>query len=225
MTTFDDPAGARGPLQSRFGAQAARRLSAGFSRSKHPMFIADDLRRWVVGNAAAGELLGIATEEIPWRTMDEFTPPRQREDLARGWSEFLATGEAEGGYQLYFPDREMMPVEFSATAHVFPSRHLAVFMGVADPEDEHMHASSAAPVPSWSPVAAVDVRGPLTAREREIITLVASGCLTAEIAERLVISPETVKSHVQNVMSKLCARTRSHAVAIALVTGQIAWEA
>jgi DNA-binding CsgD family transcriptional regulator len=64
----------------------------------------------------------------------------------------------------------------------------------------------------------------LTERERELMTLVASGCRSGEIAERLFLSPETVKSHVSNAMGKLGAHTRAHAVAIGLVTGAIEWE-
>jgi DNA-binding CsgD family transcriptional regulator len=44
------------------------------------------------------------------------------------------------------------------------------------------------------------------------------------MAELLFLSPETVKSHVHNAMGKLGVHTRAHAVAIALVTGQITWE-
>lgn len=64
----------------------------------------------------------------------------------------------------------------------------------------------------------------LTGREREVMTLVASGLQSGDIAERLFLSPETVKSHVHNALAKLGAHTRAHAVAVALVTGQIAWE-
>ena len=42
-------------------------------------------------------------------------------------------------------------------------------------------------------------------------------------ARDLFLSPETVNSHAHNAMVKLGARTRAHAVAIALVTGQIVW--
>ena len=64
----------------------------------------------------------------------------------------------------------------------------------------------------------------LTEREREVMTLVASGLHGGDIAERLFLSPETVKSHVQNAMGRLDAHTRAHAVAIALVTGQITFD-
>jgi DNA-binding CsgD family transcriptional regulator len=64
----------------------------------------------------------------------------------------------------------------------------------------------------------------LSEREREVMTFVASGLQSGEIAERLFLSPETVKSHVHNALGKLGAHTQAHAVAIALVTGQITWE-
>jgi DNA-binding CsgD family transcriptional regulator len=58
--------------------------------------------------------------------------------------------------------------------------------------------------------------GPLSRREREVFELLADGLSGAEIAERLVLSPETVRTHIRNGMAKLGASTRSQAVAIAL---------
>ena len=188
------------------------------------MLLADDHRRWVTGNAASCELLGIAYEEIPWRTIDDFTPLGQRARLQERWEAFLSSGAAEGWYQLDIPGRGSVPVEFSVIANVLPSRHLSVFVA---PE-----TTPAGPIESasddeaaWAAVVA-DHGGrlQLTGREREVMTLVASGLQSGEMAERLFLSPETVKSHVQNAMGKLGSRTRAHAVAIALVTGQISWE-
>ena len=56
----------------------------------------------------------------------------------------------------------------------------------------------------------------LTAREREILQLLADGMSNADAAAKLFISQETVKSHVRHILSKLEADTRTHAVAIAL---------
>lgn len=56
----------------------------------------------------------------------------------------------------------------------------------------------------------------LTAREREILQLLANGMSNADAAEKLFISQETVKSHVRHILTKLEADTRTHAVAIAL---------
>ena len=61
-----------------------------------------------------------------------------------------------------------------------------------------------------------DREGLLTAREREILVLLANGMSNADAAEKLVISQETVKSHVRHILTKLEADTRTHAVAIAL---------
>jgi DNA-binding NarL/FixJ family response regulator len=56
----------------------------------------------------------------------------------------------------------------------------------------------------------------LTAREREILQLLADGMSNADVATKLFISQETVKSHVRHILAKLEADTRTHAVAIAL---------
>lgn len=210
---------------SRFGSQAVMRLRAAFDRSRHPMLIADDERRWVTGNAAACDLLNLAPEELPWRTMDEFTPPSERKRLDEQWKALLATGAAEGWYQVYLPDRGPLPVEFSATANVLPARHLAVFIPPDDASTDQPESALGREV-AWRPVVSEDGgRLQLTEREREVMTLVAAGLQTDDVAERLFLASETVKSHVHNALGKLGARTRAHAVAIALVTGQITWEA
>jgi DNA-binding NarL/FixJ family response regulator len=56
----------------------------------------------------------------------------------------------------------------------------------------------------------------LTAREREILQLLADGMSNADVAGQLFISQETVKSHVRHILAKLEAETRTQAVAIAL---------
>jgi DNA-binding CsgD family transcriptional regulator len=187
------------------------------------MLIADDQRRWVTGNLAACDLLGIAREEIPWRTMDDFTPPEERKRLDEKWAAFLSAGGAEGWYQLFVPDRGSVAVEFSATANVLPARHLSVFIPAAEVSDEQ--AANLTRERAWAPVLKEGDAGlQLTDREREVMTLVASGLQSGDIAELLFLSPETVKSHVHNALERLGAHTRAHAVAIALVTGQISWE-
>jgi DNA-binding NarL/FixJ family response regulator len=55
----------------------------------------------------------------------------------------------------------------------------------------------------------------LTAREIEILALIAGGLTNAEVAERLVISPLTVKSHVSRILTKMGARDRTQLVVMA----------
>jgi DNA-binding NarL/FixJ family response regulator len=59
----------------------------------------------------------------------------------------------------------------------------------------------------------------LTARELEILRLVASGCANKEIARRLVISERTARSHVSNILGKLGLRSRTQAALWAVREG------
>jgi DNA-binding NarL/FixJ family response regulator len=61
----------------------------------------------------------------------------------------------------------------------------------------------------------------LTAREREVMALAAEGRSNVDIAERLVVSPLTVRTHVQRAMTKLGARDRTQLVVIAYQTGLV----
>ena len=61
----------------------------------------------------------------------------------------------------------------------------------------------------------------LSKREREIMDLLAQGLTGEQVAERLFLSPETIKTHIRNAMGKLEANTRVHAIAIALREGFI----
>jgi two-component system response regulator DevR len=73
--------------------------------------------------------------------------------------------------------------------------------------------------PSLSPallMSHTDADAPLSEREREILQLLAEGLHTEEVAQRIGLSSETVKSDTKRAIQKLEADTRVHAVAIAL---------
>jgi DNA-binding NarL/FixJ family response regulator len=61
----------------------------------------------------------------------------------------------------------------------------------------------------------------LTDREREVMTLVGAGLSNEEIAERLVVSPATAKTHVSRAMGKLGARDRAQLVVYAYESGLV----
>ncbi len=77
-------------------------------------------------------------------------------------------------------------------------------------------AAPSAPVSRPESAAAISS---LTAREREVVALVAAGLSNDEIADRLVVSPLTAKTHVSRAMIKLGARDRAQLVVIAYSTG------
>ncbi len=61
----------------------------------------------------------------------------------------------------------------------------------------------------------------LTKREIEVLQLIADGLINKQIAQRLYVSPETVKSAIEVIREKLSATNRTHAACIAVRNGLI----
>ena len=81
--------------------------------------------------------------------------------------------------------------------------------------------SSRPPPPAPAAAGAPAQLGQLTEREREIVALVAEGLTNDEIANRLIISPMTVKTHVNRSMTKLDLRDRAQLVVAAYQSGLV----
>jgi DNA-binding NarL/FixJ family response regulator len=62
----------------------------------------------------------------------------------------------------------------------------------------------------------------LSVREREVLARLAEGRSIEEIADELVLSTETIRTHVRNAMGKLGTRTRAHAIVVAVRRGELA---
>ena len=88
-----------------------------------------------------------------------------------------------------------------------------------------LHSGSANPVPGNISTIEIaeDTRPtpphPLSDRELEVLGWMTKGCTNREIAERLVLSPETVKSHIKNIFRKLNIHDRVKVIIHALETG------
>jgi PAS domain S-box-containing protein len=181
-----------------------RPLQEFFERSANAILIADDRRRYTDANEAACTLLGMSREQLLQRRIDDFTPPEALPQMRQLWKTFLEVGTQAGQFELVLPTGARREVEYSATANFAPGQHLSVFL---DPGRD-----LPSPAPAETPVQ----RPTLTARQREVLALVALGATTDDIANGLGISAETARSHVKNAMEKLGARNRAHAVALAL---------
>jgi DNA-binding NarL/FixJ family response regulator len=91
---------------------------------------------------------------------------------------------------------------------------------VIDPAVQH-HLIDAIATTAPSSPAVAGLPDALTAREAEVLSLIASGLSNAEIAGRLFISEGTVKTHVNRVFAKIGARDRAQAVAYAYQRGLV----
>ncbi|MEE1781820.1 response regulator transcription factor [Streptomyces sp. SP17BM10] len=90
---------------------------------------------------------------------------------------------------------------------------------------EGQKASPASPEPAPAPAPAqpaargAELPDGLTAREAEVLALIAEGLSNTEIAQRLFVSPATVKTHINNLFAKTAVRDRAQAVAYAFRHG------
>jgi PAS domain S-box-containing protein len=179
-----------------------------FEHSLNPAFLIDDERRYVDANEAACTFLGLSRDQVIGHRFDEFLSPDLRPTVEKGWSDFLALGRHAGFFDLQMPDGSVRKTMYSSIANVTPGRHLTVYLlegdgGQRTDNGQRKAASSLSP------------------RQREVLELVADGKTSTDIAERLVVSPETVRTHLRNARLKLGASTKAQAVAIAMVRGEI----
>jgi len=178
-----------------------------FKRTSNPVVLLDEQRRIVDVNGAALALFETERAEVVGTSMADYIRPDERDIAAREWEQFLASGEYTGKRALVRVDGSEVQTEFAARLERIGGHRLATYVAMVDGEGE----------PAESAILSAEL--PLTDREREVVTLIALGRETPEIARELHISPETVRTHVRNAMSKLGARTRAQLVALVLCGG------
>jgi PAS domain S-box-containing protein len=175
-----------------------------FQESSNPIVLVDEQRRFIELNDAALALLGYSRGALMGRPLTEVIAPAERAESTRAWHTFLRTGEYEGTRSFMRADGTEIPLDFAARLTTIGGRRLGVYVTMI-PD----------PLPSPDGAQAI-ANAALTPREREVVTEIAMGRDTAEIAGVLQIAPETVRTHVRNAMAKLGARTRAQLVAVAL---------
>ena len=186
-----------------------------FLRSLNPMLIVDDERRYVDANAAASLFFRLSHEAICKLRIDDVTAPKLRAGLDALWAEFLQRRFSRERSQalpwvFHMPDGTTVAVDLCSTPDFRPGRHLAI---VLFPQARSLNERLAQAQPP--------ARAVLTAREREILTLVALGDTGVQIGAQLFLSPATVQTHMVNTLIKLGAKNRAHGIAIAMQTGEL----
>ena len=180
------------------GEAADGRAAVGLARSTEADVLLLDLRMPELDGLAVLRLLSdVPLAVVVLTTFD--TDANVREALAAGAAGFLLKDAPA--------DRLVSAVRAAATGDAVLSRSVAKRV-----------ASELAGRPAVRELVVTDE---LTAKEREVLALMADGCSNAEIAQSLHIVEGTVKTHVARILMKLGVRDRLQAVVTAYRTGMV----
>ncbi len=175
-----------------------------FDQTSNPIFVLDYQRRIIEINHAALSLLDRSRNDLLGMSMLGTMRPADRSAALRNWQAFHRTGEYFGRRALVRADGSEVQIEFAARLEHIRAQRVAVYVALPGQRS----------APTRSSALAGELL--LTTREREVITQVALGYESNQIAKELYISPQTVRTHVRNAMIKLGAHTRAQLVAIVL---------
>lgn len=129
---------------------------------------------------------------------------RQTDNALASLQRALALAQPEGYVRVFLDEGDVaVRLLHQAKAHRITSQHLETLLAMTGE------------VTAQTSPAAHRLVEPLSAREREVLQLIAAGCYNADIARRLVIAVPTVKRHISNLYSKLGVSSRTQAIALA----------
>jgi DNA-binding CsgD family transcriptional regulator len=175
------------------------------------MVMVDEERRYVDANGPARLAFRLNLDELRGYAVDDLTPPHLSGVLEQIWVRLHRDGWITGSYEVAAPDGSRFDIVYYALRDALPGLHLGAFAPAHWSEDELNVIKDDG----------FDTPIPLTPREIEVLTLGARGFSGPEIAEQLVLSPATVKTHFANLYEKLGVRNRAAAVAKAMQLGVI----
>ena len=174
-----------------------------------PLATADPSRRLTHVNGPAALLFRKSAEELRASPVEEMFAPESRQVVLDAWQDMVATGSTGGLHKLVFGDGGQLELAYWGLAGPCPDTYLLAAAPGAWDEDEFRRTIGS------------DSEAGLTERELEVLQLVAEGQSSRSIADRLVISESTVKTHLAHVYEKLDASDRAAAVARAMRLGLI----
>jgi PAS domain S-box-containing protein len=172
-------------------------------------------------NARAETLYGWSSEEAIGRSIMDLTVPADGAVVAAEIMEAVANGRAwQGTFRVRRKDGSVFTAFVKDAPMIDPDGQLIGVVGASIEISDPDLASAVRSVSTVTVNAGRRTRV-LSPREREILGLLARGLTGEQIAARLVLSPETVRTHIRNAREKLGASTRVEAVAVALLSQEI----
>ena len=185
-------------------------FSTAFRQSRNAMVLLDDHRRHIDVNAAYLRLMGYSRSEVIGEHFYTFVaggPLATEEEYQAA----LRAGDFTGAADLVHADGFLVAVQWGGHPEVVTGKRLLLMVALSTSRwGRHFRR------PGFS-----EPTGELSAREREVVRLVAEGLSGPEIADELHISHDTVRTHVRNAMTKLGARSRAHLVAKAIAEAHV----
>lgn len=191
----------------------ATKLDRIMEQSPVPMAMIDGERRYVEANRPARLMFRLSLDELRGCRVDDLTPRYMRERLEELWAQLLSERWTTGTYLVSGRDGSLIEVVYWTMANALPGLHVGVFAPAGWPDDELLAPDREDLGPPTS----------LTPRESEVLTLAARGFSGPEIAEELVLSRATVKTHLANIYAKLGVPNRAAAVAKAIELSVISY--
>jgi PAS domain S-box-containing protein len=179
-----------------------------FRQSRNGMALLDDQRRYVAVNDAYLHLLTYPRDALIGRPAWESVVNGPVMNGAQ-WQAALLRSHFTGVAELRAADGSTVAIEVAGHPEVVTGRRLILLVVLNAGPRVHGRAISEEVPPG----------GSLSAREAEVVGLLALGLSGPEIAAELSVSPHTVRAHVTNAMRKVGARTRAQLVAISLANG------
>jgi PAS domain S-box-containing protein len=174
------------------------------------MALLDEDRRYVEVNPIHVEVFGHRREDLIGRRVDDFLPEEELPTIEFEWAEFLRNGEYSGERGYTSADGAVVRVEYAASRKTIGGRQFGLYVSTnvepGEPLDEPAAETGA---------------GALSPREREVVKLVAMGMTSREVADKLTVSTETVRTHIRNALAKTGTRTRAQLVARMLGSGTL----
>jgi DNA-binding CsgD family transcriptional regulator len=181
------------------------------AQSRSALALADDDGVLREVNRPAAQLLRLPRAALSGTALETLTAQHDRPAAGHRLRELLERDAWEpGSVDLVLADGRRIEVHSQAVSH---------------PRATHLLALRSALPRRFARRGVALARGTAPARpserELEVVRMLAAGLTGEEIARELMLSPETVRSHLRNVMGKLGAATRPHLIALAVQDGWV----